>query len=186
MTGGLPFSWNDAAQRAAAAADVQHERDAALLEQTPDRPVVRMRRGPVARRHRRHQDRAAAHRDRFLGRLTRELGIGEGDEADGDQPAVLAAELDHRAVVRTRAAVEQFEVVRLELGRRERAEHELRLEAEQVEGAAAFRRDRTRRARSSPWAPSRSLRTVRDDSGCVRRSSAARTASSASAPAPPR
>jgi hypothetical protein len=48
------------------------------------------------------------------------------------------AEVDHRAVVRARTAVQQVEIVACELHGRERAEHELRFEAEQVERAAAF------------------------------------------------
>ena len=127
-----------AAQGPAAAADMQHERHAGFFELRPDRPVVGMRRRLVPRRRRRHEDRAAAHLHRLRGRAACEFGIGERHVPDGDQPRVVVAEVDHRAVVRAGPAVQQLDVVARELHRRERAEHELRVEAEEVERAAAF------------------------------------------------
>ena len=149
---GLPLLWNGAAQRTPAAADVEHERDARVLRARPQR----LKSGWVGerspRRHRRHQDRAAAEPDRLVAppRSVR-CRIAPGDEADGDEALVMRAEVRHGAVVRARAAVEELRSSPSELCRREGAEHELLLEAEQVERARPLGRDRRRRARSSPW-----------------------------------
>ena len=82
------------------------------------------------------------------GRGRRELGIGERHVPDREQPAVGRAEVDHRPVVGARAAVEHFEIIGRELGRGERTEDELRVEAEQVECPGAF--DRVPRAERVP------------------------------------
>ena len=117
-------------------------------QQAPDRPVVGMRRRVVAGRcdGTRIAPQPSASASSTAWR--RELGVGERNEADGDQPLVVARRTRPSRgcarACRRRAARGRR---RLELGRRERAEHQLRVEPEQVEGAAAFRRiERAERA----------------------------------------
>jgi hypothetical protein len=105
--------------------------------------------GRVRRRRRRgHEHGAAPEGDRLVGRGGGAFGDVERDEADGDQPVVIAAEVGDGAVVRGGAAVQEVRVAVEELRRRERAEHELPFEAEEVEGVAAL--GRIERAQRTP------------------------------------
>ena len=64
--------------------------------------------------------------------------VDERDEPDREQPVVGGAELRHGAVLRRAAGVEAVGVAPGEHRGGERREHELALEAEQVEGATAL------------------------------------------------
>ena len=91
-------------------------------------------------------NRGAAELDRVVDRLFGQLRDLQRYEADPEQPLIVRAEIRDRPVVRARAAVDDLEVDFVaaedaeELRHREGREHQLALEAQQVERAASFRR----------------------------------------------
>ena len=127
-------------QRPAPAADVEHERDPGLLQRGPHGVEIGMGRRVGFRRRRRNEDGAAPHLDRLARRRHGPFGDVEGHEADADEAGIVAAGLGDRSVVGAGAAVEKIRIVADELRRRERREHQLPLEPEQVEGPAALGR----------------------------------------------
>ena len=127
-------------EAAATAADVQHERHAGFLQATPDAVELRMRGRLPGRGYRWHLDRGAAQLERGVELLLRERDVGEREEADRQQARVGRAEVRHGAVERAGPAVEELEVLATELRRGERREHELLLEAEEIERATALAR----------------------------------------------
>ncbi len=135
-----PLPWNVFGR---GTADVQHERNAAFLEQLPERMIVGMGRRQVARGHRGHrghQNRTTTRLDgsgRFLYRASR---IAPEDAADTDHAIVIRAESAHGPVQRAGAAVQEIRVLAHELGRGEGGKDQLLVEAEQVEGAAPLSR----------------------------------------------
>ena len=82
---------------------------------------------------------AATELDGARHRGHRSLGIRPWDVGYSDEPAVSLAEGGHSPVVGGRSAVEKIEIVAEELGRREGGEHQLPLEAENVQCPAPLR-----------------------------------------------
>ena len=89
-------------------------------------------------------NRGASQPDRFVDFLFGEFGDVERHEADRKQALVTVAEVGDRAVMRARASVEDLgrraNLIELapEMRDREGGEDQLGVEAEQIEGAAAF------------------------------------------------
>lgn len=83
-------------------------------------------------------DRAVAQLDRHLEFNLRELRFTERDHCDTQQALIVGAELGHRPRVRARSAIDDFRIARCQVLTCESREHQLPLEAEQVERAAAL------------------------------------------------
>ena len=84
--------------------------------------------------------RAAAEVDGLVDGLQRPLGVGPRHAGHPDQPLVGLAEGGDGAVVGVGTAIEEVEVFALVLRGRERREHQLAVEAQQVEGPTALGR----------------------------------------------
>ncbi len=129
-----------AVEQAAATPDVQHERHARVSEHLPEREQVGMRRRPLAGGRRRHVDRGGPEVEGLAQHRHGAIGIDEGHVRDGKQPLVVLAEVDDRMVVGGATRVEQVFVLADELCGREGGEHQLAVEAEEVEHVAALLR----------------------------------------------
>jgi hypothetical protein len=120
----------------ATTADVQHERDPAVVEHRPEGVEVGVGGRAVARRGRGHVDRGAAQVDRLGHQRDGAVGVGQRHERHREQAGVVLAEGGHRPVVGGAAGVEEVLVATHEHGGGERGEHQLALDAEQVEDPA--------------------------------------------------
>ena len=127
-------------ERPATTPDVAEEGDTALLEHGPHRVVVGVRGRHAPARVRGEQDGARAHVEGFDHRRQGRLGTGPERLGDRDEAWIVGAEVDHRAVVRTEPAQHHLGLLAQELGGRERREHQLAVEAEQVQRSAPFGR----------------------------------------------
>ena len=124
-----------AADRQPTAADVQHERDAALGQARPEGIVVGMAGRSTARRAGGEPHEAETHVERGVELDDRLLRHVEVADRDSVKPIVPVAEASHRPVVRSVRAVAERGVIDLEQRRAERRVHDLVLEAEEVERA---------------------------------------------------
>ena len=119
------------------AADVEHDRDARLLRLRPHPVEADVALAVLAPDVRGDHQRGGAEVDRLARALGGAVDVRERHVADGQQPPIDAAEVDHPTVVAGRQRVRQLDVVaavegaqRAEVGRRE---HELAGDAEEVE-----------------------------------------------------
>jgi hypothetical protein len=127
-----------AVEQAPTAADVEDEGDVGLGQRVPHRVEVGMGRGQLAGRRRRHHHRLATDIDGVGHRLGRARRIDQRDEGDRQEAGVVLAEVGDSPVLGGSAGVEAVDVAPAEHGGRERGEHQLGVEAEQVEHLAAL------------------------------------------------
>ena len=136
----------------------------------------------VAGRGRRHVDGGAAELDGLAQRLDGPVGV---DQRGRTRPAAGGGRTAQKSTTARLWArlpgVEQVDVATHEHGGGEGGEHELALEAEQVEHVAALGRDRTRPWRASPCPAAAAPRPRRGLAGSDRRRSALAVASSSTA-----
>ena len=136
--GGRPSSIHSLPMGETAAADVEHEGNAAFGQSGPERIVVGMTGCSASRRAGGDPDETDAHVQRGIELDQRPLRVVEVADGNAVESTVAAAEPGHSPVVRSVGAVAQCDVLDLEQRRAERRVHDLVLEAEKVEGAAAL------------------------------------------------
>ena len=119
--------------------------DAGVLGAGPHRVEPDVAGGVTRWAGRRDHQRLAAHGEGLVGHGRGPLEVGEGEVTDGEQARVDGAEVDHGPVVGASEAVGVVEVARvldpLQFLVRERVEHQLAGEAEDVKGPAAVLAD---------------------------------------------
>src|SRR6266542_3280041 len=120
-------------QETAAAADVEHEGDVRLAQRVPEAVEVGVRGRAFAGGGRGDHHRRAAVVDRLRRQRHGARRLDQGHERDRVQPCITRAELDHGAVLRRAPRVQAVDIAPGEHRRGERREHQLTLEAEQVE-----------------------------------------------------
>jgi hypothetical protein len=145
---------------------------AALLAERVERMERRVRDRVGRRRDRRERDALHAGVEREARLRDRTLGHGHRDVRHGQQARIARAELEHAAREGARRGVRHVDVLRaVGLARRERREHELRVEPERVERAVTVLG--VERAVRVPALPRHQLGLVR---GALRRDAGARAA----------
>ncbi len=122
----------------ATAADVQHEWDVALSEPRPERIVVGMTWSSASGSPRGEPHEVETHVQGSIELVDGASGLVEVTDRDAVEALVRGAEVGHGAVVRPIGAVPQTRVVDLIQRGAERRVHDLMLEPEQVERAAAL------------------------------------------------
>ena len=121
-------------------ADVQHERHVGFAEHLPEPIQVRMVGATRAGGRRGNHHRGASGLDRFDRQIDGTTRVDQRDERHGEQPLVLRAEVGHGLVLRRAAGVEAVLVLAGEPRSGEGGEHELPIDAEEVEHPAPLRR----------------------------------------------
>jgi hypothetical protein len=124
--------------KTAATADVEHEGDVGLREGVPEAVEVGMRRCTVAGRRVGDHDRGGAALDRLGGERHRPSGVDQRHVGDAQQAGVTRAEGVDGAVLRGRAGVEALRVATGVQRAGEGREHQLTVDAHQVERARAL------------------------------------------------
>ena len=118
---------------------MQDERGAGLLESCPDGIVKRVAGRTIAGRAGGNPHGTQAECQRLVDQCKGGVGFVQRHDGDSDEARIAIAELGHGAVVRRRCCPAHGRVrMREYLGRAERREHHLALEAKKVQRQPAF------------------------------------------------